>query len=149
MVFLTEATAVRVTVSPLQTVWATGLVVTLRVVGAIEVGHNSTTYPPALLLWSVSVSSVNGLSEVTTTFAWVYTLALCDTFPPVTVSFPGTLSQAAAFTDTVPPQFTAKVTLSAFAALGLPPNPESHTCTEVTGLLNVYLIEGCPSFIIG
>ena len=76
-------------------------------------------------------------------------MAWCDTFPPVTVSFPASVPQPTAVTDTVPPQFTPKVTLSALAGLLSPPNPESHTCTEVTGLLNVYLIEVCPDFIIG
>ena len=76
-------------------------------------------------------------------------MAWCDTFPPATVSFPASEPQPTAFTATVPLQFTAKVTLSALATLGLPPKPESHTCTEVIGLLNVYLIVACPPFIIG
>ena len=98
---------------------------------------------------SVRVISVNGLLEVTTTLAWVYTLAWCDTFPPTTVTFAASVPQPTAVTDTVPAQFTPKVTLSALAALLSPPKPETHIWALVTGLLKVYLIEACPAFIIG
>ena len=50
-----------------QTLWLCGCVVILRVASFIELGHNSTKYPPPLLSKASTVISVKGLSAVTTT----------------------------------------------------------------------------------
>ena len=141
---LKVAVAVRVTAAPWHTLWLCGCVVILSVAGTIEVGHNSTAYPPPPLSNPSMVSSVKGLSEVTITRASSVVLVtvviivfpLCILIAPLRQSVTDKL---------IVPQLIVNLALSGCWGATAPLSIASHTSALVIGLEKVKVVFVAPS----